>query len=123
MNGWLLMFVEYFFVFLLFVGDFEVVIVSCVGYGFSEYCLDELGDEDHVVLQVVVVFGDEFFVVYGDDFGGSVFLCFVLYCLVVVLHVCEWFEDLHVFDFMFVECEYVDGINRWCEDECGYGYV
>ena len=39
------------------------------------------------------------------------------------LHVGEWLEDLDAPDLTPAERDYVDGVNRWREDERGYGHV
>jgi hypothetical protein len=37
--------------------------------------------------------------------------------------VCEWLEDLDAPDLTPAEREYFAGVNRWREDERGYGHV
>jgi pimeloyl-ACP methyl ester carboxylesterase len=124
MNGWPSTLAEYLPV-LPLLSDFEVWIVSRHGYGFSEHRVDEPGDEEHAALQVGHALGDGRYAAHGDDFGGSIVsrLAIQRPDQVAALHVCEWLEDLRAHDLTPAERAYVDGVNRWREDERGYGHV
>jgi pimeloyl-ACP methyl ester carboxylesterase len=125
MNGWPSTFAEYLPALPLLDG-FEVAIVTRAGYGFSDHGLDRPGDDEHAALEVgraLDALGWERFAAHGDDFGGSVLSRLALQRPVAALHVCEWIEDLAAPDLTPAERVYVDGVNRWREDERGYGHV
>ena len=124
MNGWPSTLAEYLPALPLF-ADFEVWIVSRLGYGFSEHGLDQPGDDEHAATLV------------GPRAGRrplrrprrrlrrqrALTACLQRPEQVAALHVCEWLEDLHARDLTPAEQAYVDGVNRWREDERGYGHV
>jgi pimeloyl-ACP methyl ester carboxylesterase len=124
MNGWPSTLAEYLPA-LPLLADFEVWIVSRLGYGFSERGLEQPGDDEHAATLVGRVLGAGRYAAHGDDFGGSVLSRVALQRpeQVAALHVCEWLEDLHADDLTPAELAYVDGVNRWREDERGYGHV
>ena len=124
MNGWPSTLAEYLPA-LPLLADFEVWIVSRLGYGFSEHGLDQPGDDEHAATLVGRVLGAGRYAAHGDDFGGSVLSRVALQRpeQVAALHVCEWLEDLQAHDLTPAELAYVDGVNRWREDERGYGHV
>lgn len=124
MNGWPSTFAE-FLPALPLLRDFEVVIVSRAGYGFSEHGLERPGDDEQAALEVGAVLGEGRFAAHGDDFGGSILSRLALQRpgAVAALHVGEWLEDLGAPDQSAAEREYVEGILRWREDERGYGHV
>jgi pimeloyl-ACP methyl ester carboxylesterase len=124
MNGWPSTLAEY-LPGLPLLADFEVWIVSRPGYGFSEHGLEQPGDDEHAATLVSRVLGDGRYAAHGDDFGGSVLSRVALQRpeQVAALHVCEWLEDLRADDLTPAERAYVDGVNRWRENERGYGHV
>jgi pimeloyl-ACP methyl ester carboxylesterase len=124
MNGWPSTTAEYLAA-LPLLSDFEVWIVSRAGYGFSEHGLDHPGDDERAALQVGRALGGGRYAAHGDDFGGSVLSRLAIQRpeQVAALHVCEWLEDLHATGLTPAERDYVDGVNRWREDERGYGHV
>ena len=124
MNGWPSTLAEYLPA-LPLLADFEVWIVSRLGYGFSEHGLDRPGDDEHAATLVGRVLGAGRYAAHGDDFGGSVLSRVALQRpdQVAALHVCEWLEDLQSQDLTPAELAYVDGVNRWREAERGYGHV
>src|SRR4051812_24126588 len=124
MNGWPSTLVEYLPALPLLTG-FEVWIVSRLGYGFSDHGLDQPGDDEHAAKLVGRVLGAGRYAAHGDDFGGSVLSRLALQRpeQVAALHVGEWLEDLDAPDLTPAERAYVDGVNRWREDERGYGHV
>jgi epoxide hydrolase-like protein len=124
MNGWPSTLAEYLSA-LPLLDDFEVWIVGRLGYGFSDLGLDQPGDDEHAATLAGHVLGDGRYAAHGDDFGGSVLSRLALQRpeQVVALHVCEWLEDLAAQDLTAAEQAYVDGVNRWREDERGYGHV
>jgi pimeloyl-ACP methyl ester carboxylesterase len=124
MNGWPSTLAEYLPVLPLLDG-FEVWVVSRPGYGFCDLGLDQPGDDEHAATLTGHVLGDGRYAAHGDDFGGSVLSRLALQRpgQVAALHVCEWLEDLGAPDLTAAERAYVDGVNRWREDERGYGHV
>jgi pimeloyl-ACP methyl ester carboxylesterase len=124
MNGWPSTTAEYLPA-LPLLEDFEVWIVSRHGYGFSEHRMDAPADDEHAARCVGAALGDGRYAAHGDDFGGSVLSRVALQRpdQVAALHVCEWIEDLDAPDLTAAERAYVDGVNRWREDERGYGHV
>jgi pimeloyl-ACP methyl ester carboxylesterase len=124
MNGWPSTVAEYLSA-LPLLGDFEVWVVSRLGYGFSEHGVEQPGDDEHAATLVGRVLGDGRYAAHGDDFGGSVLSRVALQRpdQVAALHVCEWLEDLQAPDLTAAERDYVDGVNRWREAERGYGHV
>jgi pimeloyl-ACP methyl ester carboxylesterase len=124
MNGWPSSVAEYLPVLPLLAG-FEVWIVSRLGYGFSSHGVDEPADDEHAASRVGHALGPGRYAAHGDDFGGSVLSRLALQRpgQVVALHVGEWLEDLAATDLTPAERTYVDGVNRWREDERGYGHV
>jgi len=124
MNGWPSTLAEYLPA-LPLLADFEVWIVSRLGYGFSEHGLDRPGDDEYAASLVGLVLGPGRYVAHGDDFGGSVLSRLALQRpeQVAGLHVGEWLEDLQAPDLTPAEQAYVDGVNGWREDERGYGHV
>ena len=124
MNGWPSTLAEYLPA-LPLLADFEVWIVSRLGYGFSDHGLDQPGDDEHAATLVGRVLGAGRYAAHGDDFGGSVLSRLALQRpeQVAALHVCEWLEDVQADDLTPAELAYVDGVNRWREDERGYGHV
>jgi pimeloyl-ACP methyl ester carboxylesterase len=91
----------------------------------SDLGLDRPGDDEHAAALTGHVLGDGRYVAHGDDFGGSVLSRLALQRpeQVAALHVCEWLEDLGARYLTPAEQAYVDGVNRWREDERGYGHV
>src|SRR4051812_50187642 len=71
MNGWPSTLAEYLPA-LPLLADFEVWIVSRLGYGFSDLALNQPGDDEHAATLVGEVLGDGRYAAHGDDFGGSV---------------------------------------------------
>jgi pimeloyl-ACP methyl ester carboxylesterase len=124
MNGWPSTPAEYLPALPLLDG-FEVWVVSRLGYGFSDLGLDQPADDEHAATLVGDVLGDRRYAAHGDDFGGSVLSRLALQHpeRVAALHVCEWLEDLCARDLSPAERAYIDGVNRWREDERGYGHV
>jgi pimeloyl-ACP methyl ester carboxylesterase len=124
MNGWPSTHAEYLPA-LPLLADFEVWIVSRPGYGFSDHGLDQPGDDEHAAARVGHALGAGRYLAHGDDFGGSVLSRLALQRpeQVAALHVSEWLEDLHAQDLTAAEQAYVDGVNRWREEERGYGHV
>jgi epoxide hydrolase len=124
MNGWPSTLAEYLPA-LPLLADFEVWIVSRLGYGFSAHGLEQPGDDEHAATLVGRVLGAGRYAAHGDDFGGSVLSRVALQRpeQVAALHVCEWLEDLQADDLTPAERAYVDGVNRWREEERGYGHV
>jgi len=124
MNGWPSTFAEYLPA-LPLLSDFEVWIVSRAGYGFSDHGLGHPGDDERAALHTGRVLGAGRYAAHGDDFGGSVLsrLAIQRPDQVAALHVCEWLEHLDAPDLTPAEREYVAGVNRWREDERGYGHV
>ena len=124
MNGWPSTTAEYLPA-LPLLEDFEVWIVSRHGYGFSEHRMDAPADDEHAARCVGEALGDGRYAAHGDDFGGSVLSRVALQRpeQVAALHVCEWIEELDAPDLTAAERAYVDGVNRWREEERGYGHV
>lgn len=124
MNGWPSTLAEYLPA-LPLLGDFEVWIVGRLGYGFSDLGLDRPGDDEHAATLAGHVLGGGRYAAHGDDFGGSVLSRLALQRpeQVAALHVCEWLEDLGAEDLTAAERAYVEGVERWREDERGYGHV
>src|SRR3954470_1468894 len=110
MNGWPSTVAEYLPA-LPLLADFEVWIVSRLGYGFSERGLDQPGAAEHAATLVGRVLGAGRYAAHGDDFGGSVLSRVALQRPehVAALHVCEWLEDLQADDLAPAELAYVDG--------------
>jgi hypothetical protein len=124
MNGWPSTLAEYLPA-LPLLGDFEVWIVGRLGYGFSDVGLDRPGDDEHAAALAGHVLGDGRYVAHGDDFGGSVLSRLALQRpeQLAALHVCEWLEHLGATGLTPAESAYVDGVERWKEEERGYGHV
>jgi pimeloyl-ACP methyl ester carboxylesterase len=125
MNGWPSTFAEYLDALPLLSERFEVAIVSRAGYGFSDHGLDRPGDDETAAGEVFAALGWPRFAAHGDDFGGSVLSRVALNHpeAVAALHVCEWLEDLDAPGLTPAERDYVDGVDRWREEERGYGHV
>src|SRR5262245_21410047 len=125
MNGWPSTTAEFLPALPLLATDFEVWIVSRHGYGFSEHRLNEPADDEHAARCVGEALGDGRYAAHGDDFGGSVLSRVALQRpdQVAALHVGEWLEELNAPALSSAERAYVDGINRWREEERGYGHV
>jgi pimeloyl-ACP methyl ester carboxylesterase len=124
MNGWPSTVAE-FLPALPLLDGFEVWIVSRAGYGFSEHGLEHPGDDERAALQVGRALGAGRYAAHGDDFGGSVLSRLALQRpdQVAALHLGEWLEDLDAPGLTPAERDYVDGVNRWREEERGYGHV
>jgi pimeloyl-ACP methyl ester carboxylesterase len=124
MNGWPSTTAE-FLPALPLLQDYEVWIVSRHGYGFSEHRLNAPGDDEHAAHCVGDALGDGRYAAHGDDFGGSVLSRVALQrpAQVAALHVGEWLEELDAPALTSAERAYVDGLNRWREQERGYGHV
>ena len=124
MNGWPSTLAE-FVPALPLLSDFEVWIVGRLGYGFSDHGLEQPGDDEYAASLVGQVLGPGRYGAHGDDFGGSVVSRLALQRpeQVAALHVSEWLEDLQAADLTSAEQAYVDELNRWRENERGYGHV
>jgi pimeloyl-ACP methyl ester carboxylesterase len=127
-NGWPSTFAEYLPA-LPRLHDFDVALVSRPGYGFSDHGLDRPGDDEDAATLVRSALTDGLgwarFAAHGDDFGGSIVSRMALQRpeAVAAMHTCEWLEELAAPDQTAAERAYVEGVQRWREDERGYGHV